>query len=255
MGSNFKNSIKRKTHKERSQPAARRKFGLLEKKKDYLLRAKDFHKKENTLKALRRKAEERNPDEFYFAMEKARTRDGVHVAPAAEANKYSQGELRLMKTQDVKYLGLKAQAEAKKAERMRASLQLLGAPAPVGARHTVFVEDEAEAKAFDPEAHFDTPGELLGRTFNRPRRAQLADPAAVSAGPAAATLVKRLEKRRLASYRELAQREERGAKLAGMAQKMAYEKEVMGKGRKRKLSAEEAGGQRDVFKWKAERKR
>ncbi len=27
---------------------------------------------------LRRKAEERNPDEFYFAMEKARTKDGVH---------------------------------------------------------------------------------------------------------------------------------------------------------------------------------
>mgnify|MGYP001807374027 CR=1 FL=1 len=28
--------------------------------------------------ALKRKAEERNPDEFYFAMEKARTKDGVH---------------------------------------------------------------------------------------------------------------------------------------------------------------------------------
>jgi len=27
---------------------------------------------------LKRKAEERNPDEFYFAMEKARTKNGVH---------------------------------------------------------------------------------------------------------------------------------------------------------------------------------
>ena len=27
---------------------------------------------------LKRKAEERNPDEFYFAMEKARTKGGVH---------------------------------------------------------------------------------------------------------------------------------------------------------------------------------
>lgn len=27
---------------------------------------------------LKRKAEERNPDEFYFAMENAKTKDGVH---------------------------------------------------------------------------------------------------------------------------------------------------------------------------------
>ena len=65
------------------------------------------------LQQLRRKAEERNPDEFYFGMERARTKDGVHQAPTAQANKYSQEELRLMKTQDANYLSLKAQAEAK----------------------------------------------------------------------------------------------------------------------------------------------
>ncbi len=59
--------------------AARRQYGLLEKKKDYKERAQDFHRKEDALRRLRRKAEERNPDEFYFAMEKARTRGGVHT--------------------------------------------------------------------------------------------------------------------------------------------------------------------------------
>ena len=63
--------------------AARRQYGLLEKKKDYKLRADDFHKKEAALRHLRRKAEERNPDEFYFAMQGAQTRGGVHTKRCA----------------------------------------------------------------------------------------------------------------------------------------------------------------------------
>lgn len=43
----------------------------------------------------------------------ARTKEGVAIARSTEANKYSQAELQLMRTQDVGYLGLKAQAEAK----------------------------------------------------------------------------------------------------------------------------------------------
>lgn len=74
----FKNVIKRREHKERSQPAKRRRLGLLEKHKDYVLRAKDFHRKERTIKILQRKAEERNPDEFYFGMVNKKTTKGVH---------------------------------------------------------------------------------------------------------------------------------------------------------------------------------
>jgi hypothetical protein len=74
---------------------------------------------------LRRKAEERNPDEFYFGMETARTAGGVHIQRSTEANKYSQEELRLMRTQDVGYLTLKAQAEAKVRARRAARCCLL----------------------------------------------------------------------------------------------------------------------------------
>ncbi len=46
-------------------------------------------------------------------------------------------------------------------------------------RHVVFVDSASEVRAFDPAAHFDTPKELLGRAFNRPRTAQLEDPTAL----------------------------------------------------------------------------
>ncbi|KAK2192494.1 hypothetical protein NP493_29g05003 [Ridgeia piscesae] len=54
------------------QPQARAHLGLLPKKKDYQERAKQFHKKERTLKVLKRKALDKNPDEFYFKMVRTR---------------------------------------------------------------------------------------------------------------------------------------------------------------------------------------
>ncbi|EIE25270.1 small-subunit processome, partial [Coccomyxa subellipsoidea C-169] len=175
--SSLRNAIKRKTHKERPQPQSRSKFGLLERKKDYKARADDFHRKEKALLNLRRKAEERNPDEFYFAMEHTRTKGGVHLKSSTQANKYSQEQLQLMKGQDIGYLELKRQSEAKKAERLRNSLHFIGAP--VRNSHTLFV-DEEEAASFSPQDCFDTPAELLGRTYNRPRRSQLNEAAAIS---------------------------------------------------------------------------
>lgn len=55
---------------------------------------------------------------------------------------------------------------------MKGALHFIGLARP--RNHTLFVDDEDEAEAFDPAQHFDTPAELLGRTFNRPRTAQLA---------------------------------------------------------------------------------
>lgn len=68
-----------------------------------------------------------------------------------------------------------------KLERLKERVHFVG----VGARprHTVFVDSDAEARSFSAEAYFDTPAELLGRTFNRPRRAQLAEVGTVSGPP------------------------------------------------------------------------
>ena len=108
-------------------------------------------------------------------MQRNRTKDGVHVGRADESNKYTAEELALMKTQDVKYVALKASEEAKKAAKLKANLHRVGLDAdeePVSEedeeryddegfairaaprqkrKHTVFVDDAEAARAFAAE--------------------------------------------------------------------------------------------------------
>jgi U3 small nucleolar RNA-associated protein 11 len=185
-----------------------------------VLRARDFHKKEDAIKVLKTKAAYRNPDEFYFGMEKTRTKDGVHVGRRDEANKYTADELHLMKTQDVKYVGLKASMEAKKAEKLRATLHLIGgggedeeeeerggggyrglfdddgrdegfdameafAPRKKHKKHTIFVDSEREARSFDAAGHFGTdPGDDVHAKAHNRRRVSAAAAGEGAAGPA-----------------------------------------------------------------------
>ncbi|CAE7892140.1 putative U3 small nucleolar RNA-associated protein 11 [Symbiodinium microadriaticum] len=60
--------VHKRVHLERHQPKHRRRLGYLEKHKDYVKRAKDFHKKEDIIKGLHRKAYFKNEDEFAYGM-------------------------------------------------------------------------------------------------------------------------------------------------------------------------------------------
>ena len=73
MSSSLRNSLHRRNHKERSQLAHRSRLGILEKHKDYVKRAKDFHSKQDRIRRLKGKASERNKDEFYFGMIRSKT--------------------------------------------------------------------------------------------------------------------------------------------------------------------------------------
>ena len=136
----------RPEHKERSQPAHRKRFGLLEKHKDYVVRAKNYHFKEKRLQALKEKAEFRNPDEFYFKMLNSKTKNGVHKAnknngPLAET-------VKILKTQDLGYVTMKATAEVKKVDKLSQNLHFVGMQKPKS--HIVFVDDEEEAEVRPP---------------------------------------------------------------------------------------------------------
>lgn len=99
----LRNVVHRRNHKERSQPAGRAKLGLLEKHKDYVLRAKDHHSKRDRINLLKEKAAARNKDEFYFSMINTSTRNGVHVTD--RGNRAMDNDVvQLLKTQDAGYL-------------------------------------------------------------------------------------------------------------------------------------------------------
>lgn len=130
----LRNAVQRRNHKERSQPHERAKWGLLEKHKDYSLRAKDHNAKKKKIKALQQKASERNEDEFYFGMMSSKTRGGIKVAQRRQDNSGSQqgagkslshDVVKLMKTQDCAYLRTVLQSTRRAADRLEREVALL----------------------------------------------------------------------------------------------------------------------------------
>ena len=82
----IRNSIPQRQYKERSQPASRKRFGLLEKHKDYVERSHDYHKKQDFVNLLRRKAEFKNPDEYYYAMHNSKVKVCIDKLAGSKAN-------------------------------------------------------------------------------------------------------------------------------------------------------------------------
>ena len=233
----------RKTNRERSQPGARRGLGLLEKHQDYVKRARDYNQKKEALRVMQEQAALRNPDEFYFHMEKARMRDGELVNVDDEAP-VAPDKLKILKSQDQAYLTSERQKEMKRIERMKNELQFLGVERPK--QHIVFAGSDEEVDDVDLAEFFDTEPELLGRFHNRPRRSDLEElefeePQDV-----------REKKRR--RYHELESRIKRKATLDEMLEKVETQKKIMtSKEKSRKVKNAKTG--KTVVKWEYRRKR
>ncbi|KAJ5332917.1 Small-subunit processome [Penicillium brevicompactum] len=127
--SSMRNAVQRRNHKERGQVQGREKWGLLEKHKDYSLRAKDYNAKKAKLKRLEEKAKDRNPDEFAFGMmgDKNRTQGkhgrGAGTARASAAD-LSHDALKLLKTQDKGYLRTVGERLRREIERLERDVEL-----------------------------------------------------------------------------------------------------------------------------------
>ena len=236
--SSFKNAKKslQKTHKERSQPSKRKQFGLLEKHKDYVLRAKDFHRKEDHLKLLREKARNKNPDEFYYKMINTKTRDGVHVVQGKKP--YTNEQLKIMKSQDLNYARMKRITEKKKVERLQCSLHFMEEQPSRVNSHTVFVDSKDDADSLDSSTrHGLTNHNFLGHSEETETSEQGV----------------KIEKPRKRAYNELEKRKERVKHLSEVEQQIQLQKHLMGKGRRVKINT--GDDTPAVYKWKKQRKK
>jgi U3 small nucleolar RNA-associated protein 11 len=171
--SSMRNAVQRRNHKERAQPLERQKWGLLEKRKDYKLRAADHKSKKKTLKALKQKVADKNPDEFSFAMLSS-TVDKQGIKVADRGNKALEMDVvKLLKTQDAGYIRTMLQVVRKQRMELEEKIVMEGNEVRTvkggdgkEAQHTVFVGDKKEQRKFKPDEWFGTGGAWPEKALN-----------------------------------------------------------------------------------------
>jgi U3 small nucleolar RNA-associated protein 11 len=225
-------------------------LGLLEKHKDYKERAYDFHKKQDHITVLKKKARDRNPDEFYYKMYNSQVTGGKHKEVKASES-IDHDVLKLMKTQDLGYITYKRSIDERKAEELKRNLHFTGVD--VKRTHKVFCESEADLESLDPARFFDTPQELVHNSHNRIRSKDLPK-AAESIGAMSKKEVIKVKEAMAKSYRELERREIRAKKLREASEGLTLQRNLNKKGSKKRIVSE-SDPDKVVYKWKKQRTR
>jgi U3 small nucleolar RNA-associated protein 11 len=129
-----------RSRRERVQPHVRARKGILEKRKDYILRSQDYKRKQTAIKRLSEKAAEKNPDEFYFGMVSQGTRGGIAIADRPSSQSLGIKEIVPLKIQDMAYLRTVRNIERARIEKLKNVVPEV----PVGNRKILFAENEDE---------------------------------------------------------------------------------------------------------------
>nr|CDJ87713.1 Mitochondrial substrate solute carrier and Small-subunit processome and Transcription factor E2F dimerisation partner (TDP) domain containing protein [Haemonchus contortus] len=212
-------------HRERSQPKSRAHLGLLEKKADYKARAKDYQEKRDTLKKLRKYALDKNEDEYHHHMINSEVKlDGRHYEKKTKKQEEdSEVQKKLSDVKDLEYVKYKLHAENKKIEELKSELHFADPSCGLGAsKHTIFVDDDEEAKSFDPVEYFGTDESVISRKYNRLRKNDLARKNVL--GAESKEDVKKADRLRRARYSELMKRQQRAKELEVVVAKLELKK-------------------------------
>ncbi|XP_056094888.1 probable U3 small nucleolar RNA-associated protein 11 [Rhinichthys klamathensis goyatoka] len=251
--SSFRKALKTKQrdHKERSQLGFRKHLGLLEKKKDYKLRADDYHRKQKTILALRKKAMDKNPDEFNFKMIHNQLKDGVHMIKPEESVMTDE-QKKMMRTQDIRYVEMKRVSEMKKIERMKSELHFLDVNEEKKNKHVFYVDSKKEVEDFDLATHLNTVPALVDRVYNRPTIETLTNKSIL--GAVESKSIKKLSKERKQQYLRLSERIDREQEMFVISQKIQTRKDLQDKVKKVKVRKETSTAPA-IYRFETKRKR
>lgn len=242
--------VNQKTHRERSQLRSRNHLGLLEKHKDYKRRANHENQKKQIIKSLRKRALNKNPDEFYFHMVNSVVVNNIHREKQKE-DKHTPEQIKLMQTRDLRYINTRRTMEKKKIEKLKSQLHLIDKTDEVPHSHIFFVEDD-EAKDFDICKRLNTHPSLINRRSNRPR---LEDLEKYSLPNVDEDTIKKLNSKNNKMYSELEQRMAREKELSIVQRKLEIKRELVQGGSRPKRIKKATPTSAPVYKWKQERKK
>nr|VZI06595.1 unnamed protein product [Spirometra erinaceieuropaei] len=239
----FRNIQKKnaRLHRERAQPAARARLGILPKKKDFILRSRDEEGKRNRIRELKRKALTKNEDEFYFAMQNSKLTTEKGYTPLNTEKEYDEVVLKEMLTHDVSFLNRELQIEMSKIADLESRLNLLpGDPSVtskrLGPKRTVFIESVEEARLIKSSPGTYVPTRVCAKLKNN----ELDEFMSLQEN----------------GYRELSERLDRAEKLKLAIQKRAAKHNVMkNKGVRYKVESKATKNHPPVYKFEHKRYR
>ncbi len=181
----------------------------------------DFQRKETTLKLLRKKALDRNPDEFHFHMINSQMNQGIHFEKRKD-DEHTPDQIKLMQTQDINYVNYRRRIETNKIDRLKANLHLIDVADRPKNKHTFFADTNKQARKFNFAKKLNTLPELLDN-FNCPNLDRLKDQV-VNVDEKSLEQVTYLRDQ---SYNQLMKRVEREKLLQITSDKMEIKKKLM----------------------------
>ncbi|XP_065220571.1 probable U3 small nucleolar RNA-associated protein 11 [Planococcus citri] len=249
---NKASKINQKTHRERQQLHNRSHLGLLEKKKDYKARAHHDNQKKQIIKSLKKKALNRNPDEFYFHMVNSKVIDDVHK-DIKEKEEHTPDQIKLMQGRDLKYIRTRRIMEKKKIEKLKSQLHFIDKTNEAPNSHIFFLDSDKEAETFDLAKRLNTHPSLVNRRSNRPR---LEDLDKLDVPDLDEETVRKLNQKKNKNYAELDKRINREKELSIVERKLELKRcLVENKGMPPKRQKKGSATSAPVYKWKQERKK